>query len=89
MAKKNYKSNKKYSRKAKYTSAERRSYWTGYGIALERMKSSSPGYSTYGEHHLETGWMPSIDSANAGYNKAMSNRNNDYLLTHPFYPKEK
>ena len=35
----------------KYTTQEKRSFWTGYGIALERMQSEGLGMS-YGEKHL-------------------------------------
>ncbi|MBQ8546181.1 MAG: hypothetical protein IJ437_04495 [Clostridia bacterium] len=72
----------------KYTIQEKRSFWTGYGIALERMQSERLGMS-YGEKHLSSGWVPSISSAEEGYNRAMKNRGNDYKLSHPFYPEEK
>ena len=86
--KRNKKKPKMYrGKKSKYSVQEKRSYWTGYGIALERMKSDSPGYPTKGSIHLNSGYVPSIESACKGYDAAMKHKDNDYKLSNPFYPK--
>ena len=83
----NSKTKNPYKRKSKYTIEQKRSYWTGYGIALERQFGRWPG-DTRGDTHLETGWVGSISSAQAGYDKAMSLKDNDFDRNKPFYPKD-
>ena len=75
--------------KSKRSIQEKRSFWTGFGIALERMKNESGATRTKGEQHLISGWVPSVDSANKGYDAAMKLRKNDYKLFKPFSPSKK
>ena len=74
-----YKKNKrklKIYKNKKYSKEEKRSYWVGYGIALAEKKSDSTLYRNEGERFLESGYVPSVKSANIGYEKAKADSEN-------------